>query len=351
MLVNSRRNCQIYIKLIPLILIALGGAACPKPCHAESNLSYIFEANGKTKWVLWSASDNSMHANVELPNVPSSAFFDKERRDAYFIISDAVYRVGPIARFKVAEKFAALPKNFGQIRVAWRDKTSDRLRIIAMQRVLKGQVTREGGKTVYHLPDGGKIAALADPTWGTPYLCRVLELQPNDGSWKLIGVRATKDEAGETPGDSVVDNLRHEAGISTERLLESYTCRNEQCRNDVPQSLVALASHKAKRKLTDDDLSIWRVREGLRSILFATVSGDQLHVTTPILVVGTQATAQVFEVPVAPKEQYGLGVEGDYLLIATEQGGAHPMVIDLRSGHLLLSEKKGKLATWTPDGF
>ena len=61
--------------------------------------------------------------------------------------------------------------------------------------------------------------------------------------------RATKGEAGETPGVSVVDDLRKENGVSSERLLESYTCKTARCRNDVPTAFLELAARQTKHKL------------------------------------------------------------------------------------------------------
>jgi len=112
------------------------------------------------------------------------------------------------------------------------------------------------------------------PNWGAAYVCSVLELQADGATWRLLATRATKDDAGDTPGISVVSDLRNEVGYSSDRLDTSYTCGNGQCANDVPKHLVALASRLAQRKLTDDDeMSIWRPGPGLRSILFNTGMG------------------------------------------------------------------------------
>jgi len=219
-----------------------------------------------------------------------------------------------------------------------------------MQRVSKDQIVTEGTKRVYRMKDGRKVAALTNPDWGVPYICSVLELQ-QDGGWRQIAVRATKDDAGETPGVSVVDDLRKENGVSSDKLLESYTCKSAQCRNDVPAAFVELAAHKTNHKLTDDDLSLWRVGDGLHSILFGTIAGDQLHAVAPILIVGAEASAPTLDLPLNTSGQYGLGVNDRYLLAAEERSGAHPVVIDLRSGHLLLDTPNGAFATWMPVGF
>jgi hypothetical protein len=198
------------------------------------------------------------------------------------------------------------------------------------------------------------VAALTNPDWGVPYICSVLELQQDGGGWRQIAVKATKDDAGLTPGVSVADNLRKENGVSSERLLESYTCVTAPCRNEdapVPTAFVELAAHKTKRKLTDDDLSLWRVGDGLHSILFGIVEGDQLHAAPPIFIVGAEASAPTLELPLNDSGQYGLGVNDRYLLVAEEGSGAHPIVIDLRSGHLLLNVPNGAFAMWMPAGF
>jgi hypothetical protein len=317
----------------------------------SAKLSYFLQSDGKTQWMLWSSGNDRAEPVAELPSVPSSVFFEKDANVADMLVGDDVYRIALSSRPAPAEKVTSLPSEFGAIRALWRDKSTGQLRAIAMQRVAKAQIATEGGKQVYRLKDGAKVAALADPTWGAPYLCSVLELTSDGGAWKRIAVRATKDEAGETPGDSVADDLRQEAGVSSERLLESYTCKSGHCRNDVPAAFVALAARKAKRKLTDDDLSLWRVGDSLHSVLFATVAGDQLHAAAPILVVGAEASAPALDLPLGRAGQYGLGVEEGRLLVAEERSGAHPIVVDLHSARLLLDVAKGELATWVPARF
>ena len=347
---SQRRNGARRSALLSLAL-ALIAVGLASPAAADAKLSYFVQSDGKAQWRLWSAADDRTELLVELPGVPALVFWESDARVADLLIKTDVYRLSLANRPASAEKVASLPTEFGALRALWRDKSTGRLRAIAMQRVAKAQIVTQGGKTSYRLKDGGKVAALADPNWGEPYICFVLELPPDGGPWKRIAARATKDEAGETPGDSVADDLRQEAGVSSERLLQSYTCKAGYCRNDVPEAFVQLAAAKAKRKLTGDDLSLWRVGRGLRSVLLGTVAGDQLHAVAPILVVGAEASAPALDLPLGRSGQYGLGVEDGRLLVAAELTGAHPIVVDLHSGRLLLDLAKGDLATWAPAGF
>ena len=97
----------------------------------------------------------------------------------------------------------------------------------------------------YRAPDGGLVPAARLPDWGIAYLCTVLEWRGDASGWRVLARRATKDDAGETPGIAVADDLRDELGRSSERLARSYTCESGRCRNDVAPHLAAAASAAA----------------------------------------------------------------------------------------------------------
>jgi hypothetical protein len=216
-----------------------------------------------------------------------------------------------------------------------------------MLKIAESDVLDEKGTVKYRLPDGRKIAGMADPDGGIPYACSVLELQADGKTWKPLATRATKDDAGDTPGISVVDDLRKEAGYSSDRLADAYTCRNGQCRNDVPKNLVTLASRLAKRKLSDEDLSIWRPGPGLRSVLFGTVSGDALDMAPPVIILSPDEKSGQ-NLPLGNFEQLSMGVAAGLLLVTDLGTGAYPVVVDLKTGKVRFSAPEATSAVWVP---
>jgi hypothetical protein len=202
---------------------------------------------------------------------------------------------------------------------------------------------------MYRLPDGSKIAGMPDPNWGIPYACSVLELHADGTTWKMLATRATKDEAGDTPGISVVSDLRNEVGYSSDRPDDSYTCGNGQCGNDVPKNLVALASRLSQRKLADDDeMSIWRPGPGLRSILFNTGMGDSRHAVPPVIILSPDEKSGQ-KLPLDQDlHQLMMGIADGLLLVADESYGGHPIVVDLKTGQVRWSWPEATAAVWVP---
>jgi len=136
-------------------------------------------------------------------------------------------------------------------------------------------------------------------------------------------------------------------GYSSDRLDESYTCGNGQCGNDVPKNLVALASRLAKRKLAEDEISIWRSEPGLRSVLFGTVMGDALHATPPVIILSPdEKSGQIL--PLGELHQLSLGVAAGLLLVTDETNGGHPVVVDLKTGQVRFNAPEATSAVWVP---
>jgi hypothetical protein len=179
-----------------------------------------------------------------------------------------------------------------------------------------------------------------------PFVATVLELAPDGKTWKVLARRATKELAGDTPGLSVVDDLRHEDGVSDVRLLGAYTCDAGQCRNDVPADLAEQVNRQTGRRVAADDLSIWKLGPRDPAIVFGTVMGDEVHMTPPVLLVSADGRS-VTALPTQGREQVGLAVDEPYLLLAGEWTGKDPVVIDVRSGRVRFSAK-GLAAMWVP---
>jgi hypothetical protein len=332
-----------------LVLLIFVGLYTAEGSAGETGaqLSFFQPRNSKTEWMIWSAATNRTDVFMELVDAPSLVFWESKPGGVLFVSSKSVFQAEVGQTPAKRKQVAALPRGHGEVRTIWRDAASGRLRVATMLPIAESDVLEEKGKIKYRLPDGRKIAGMSDPDWGLPFACSVLELQEDSTIWKPLTTRATKDEAGDTPGISVVDDLRNEAGYSSDRLAASYSCGNRQCNNDVPKNLVALALRLSKRKPSDvDDFSIWRPGPGLRSVLFGTLMGDALHMASPVIILSADEKSGQ-NLPLGNLQQLNMGLAAGLLLVSDENG-AQPVVVDLKTGQVRFSAPEATSAVWVP---
>jgi len=340
------------LKALVLLIFASLYAAEASAAETGAQLSFLQSRNGKTAWMIWSAAANRTDVFMELETpspdlLPSLVFWESKPGAVLFVSGKSIFQAEMGQRAASRKQVAALPAGHGDVRALWRDAASGRLRVVAMLPIEESDVLDEKGKIIYRLRDGRKIEGMSEPNWGLPYACSVLELQADGTTWKLLATRATKDEAGDTPGISVVDDLREEAGYSSDRVADLYTCGNGQCGNDVPKNLVALASRLAKRKLAEDEISIWRPGPGLRSILFGTAMGDAIHAVPPVIILSPDEKSGQ-NLPLGDLHQLSLGEAAGLLLVTDETNGGHPVVVDLKTGQVRFSTPGATSAVWVP---
>jgi hypothetical protein len=342
------------LKALALLMFA---GLCTAEASADepgAQLSFFQSRNGKTEWMIWSAATSQTDVFMELVDEPSLVFWESKPGAVLFVSGQSIFQaeLGPTpARRK---QVAALPDGHGKVRTIWRDAASSRLRVATMLEIAESDVLNEKGKIRYRLPDGRKIDGMTDGG-GEPFACSVLELQADGRTWKRLTTRATMEGADLSPGISVVNDLRKEAGYSGDRLAESYTCQNGQCGNNVPKNLVALASRLAKRKLSDEDLSIWRPGPGLRSVLFGIDMGEFVHMAPPVIILSPDEKSGQ-NLPLGKRETLRMGVAAGLLLVTDEYKfidekltlGANPVVVDLKTGQVRFSAPKATSAVWVP---
>lgn len=288
----------------------------------------FFQSHGQgCNWLFWRADSNQIQLFLTASSAPRHVFWSVPESNAYYVLGNAIYR-SRIDRIPAQpERVADLPSSFGAVQALWRERSTGRLRVATMQAVAESAIVTTKRGVRYRLADGSTIAALADPAWGLPFIASVLQLGDDRTSWQLIARRATKDQAGDTPGLSVTDDLRHEDGVSNQRLLESYTCSAGICRNAVAAALARRASQAAKRALDPDEVSIFPGDGKQPALLFGTVMGDEVHITGPVLFVPAGEKA-IVALPTEGRRQLGLGFAKSLVLLADEYTGATPIVIE-----------------------
>ena len=204
-------------------------------------------------------------------------------------------------------------------------------------------IKKTGNTVVYRLADGSIVSGMGFPDWGVAAVLTVLECGPR-GEWTRIAQRATKDEAGDTPGMEVVDEFRHERGASRDTIINSCICANwAMCGNDAPKSFVRLLRAADQ----DGEFRYIPPRNGLMGLLFATAFGDTLHTVPPFFLV-SQSGEHMKQIELGDRNAVDACPDSQSLLIADQYGGDNPIVIDLKTGRAVFSSENATDAVWIP---
>jgi len=351
-LLSRRALAGLLVGLLASGLAATLPAQARTPARGEPRLSYVEpRAEGGWMWQLWSPTGT--RTLTRLAEAPQHVFWSKANSSVWYVLGDHVWRLNWQGRSAAGEQIASLPVGHGELRALWIDRTSGRPRIATRLPVEAADVLPPNGADAprLRLRDGSVVPGLATPDWGLPFVVSVLELQPDGKQWKLVARRGTKDMAGDTPGLSVIDDLRLEAGASGDRLIESYGCASGQCSEAAasPQlrdAALRAAAASGGRPLKPDELAQLKRPRGAPSVVFGTVQGDTSHIRHPLLWVAADGrTTQAL--PIGERKQLALGLNGHWLLVADENG-ERPMLFDLRSGKLRLDVPAGRSAMWLP---
>ena len=310
-------------------------------------LSFFEEFPGGVHWRLWDSRDNTFRTLLTTRQKPQLIFWSAGGTAAYYTKGLEIFRLSLADRSLEPIYIGQLPKVAGKVEALWVDTKTRRIRIAAMQPVADADLRKLNGHLVFRAKDGASLPTSDLPHWGRPYIASIWEMGAKKGEWVRVVRRATKSDAGDTPGLSVLADFLDPFGHSNESLLRSYTCDNEQCRNDVPDALVRSASSLVGRPLSSEGLSLWSVNPGGASVLFGIVMGDELHITAPVLLANSGAEGASL-LQVGQRGQMGLGVQGGFLLVADELSGSRPIVVDLKLGAVRLQPKNATGAVWLP---
>jgi hypothetical protein len=306
-------------------------------------LSYFAEGHADCQWIFWSASSQQKRVFLDLPAAPKFVFWDTQERRVYYAIGSRIFAAAYSDRSAAPSAIGGLPA--GDVRVMWIERTSGRLRVVELEEINDDAITKgTNGTVTYRLHDGSSIPGLDSPDWGIPKVCTVLELGPS-GKWLSVARRATKDEAGDTPGLDVVGDLRHERGASQDTLLMSYTYAYREMRGeDLPKGLIPRLTMAVNH--SPHDFVYVPEGHGFAGLLFPTAFGDTEHAETPLFLVSPTHRLRRIKLR-NDGGQIGLGRDGRYLLVAEEYSGDDPTVIDLKTSTTLVSEH-ARAAVWVP---
>lgn len=332
-----RMNLSAFIAGL-LLAVSSTVSGSPSP-----SLSFIEREGNVHLWKIWDADSNKTSSLLTSTTRPDHMFWRAGRREVFYTLGSRIYRLRWATTSSRPEEIANLPAKPESTRAIWLDQQSKRIRIATMTAVKDKDIVRKGGKVYYRLPDGTQIPELTVPSWGAIYIASVLELTPS--GWELVARRSTRDDAGETPGVSVLDVFRNEDGMSNARILEAYSCASGVCRNDVPEPLRSKASQVIARQLDPDAIGMIPDAANRPALIFATTSGDTLHMVPPIFVVDMKDKVRLL--PTSHHGEIAIALRRNLVLVSEEGSGKNPVVFDSTSGQQVFSSR-GANATWIP---
>jgi hypothetical protein len=282
--------------------------------------------------------------------MPRNVLWMPGEANVYYTLGRAVFR----SRFDIAparqELVAQLPDAAGEVRLLWRERGNRRLRVALMadrpQAIVQRPDVRRHARA--RKRGGAYPTVPIDTGWGLPFTASVYELTEDRSGWKLLAQRATRDYAAGAPGVSVINDLRHESGVSNQRLLASYACENGTCGSSVSPKLIRRAAREMAFTPGVDQLASMPGAPQ-STLLFRTITGERRHMAGPVLLLRNteRRGGQLVVLPTEGRAQLGLAVDRSLLLIADEMSGDRPLVAELNTGEVLL-QVDGSGATWVP---
>jgi hypothetical protein len=333
-LLNVIKRARAFpVAALTLLFLASCSDKTPTAVPARAagpSLAYVVALDAAAEWRVVDLGANTETVIARLPQSPEPVFWDSAEPDVYYRAGGKIWRLRWSLPHGQPAAVSALPPASGQLTAFWVDSANGRLRAIEMRR-------RELGK----LPDG--TPERTEPPDATPYLCLVWELTP-EGNWGEIGRYNTSWEVDGSLGYAVADELRRERGWSVASLRARGGCASELCDTEVPEATLKLLPPVA----ADDVPEKYRLLKipGVESsFVFGVRLADRWHPTLPVFWGPTRGPPQ--RLAVGGTGAISLTVNDDYLLVANEDTGSDPMVIDARTGKVIW-QNKGGFATWLP---
>ncbi len=348
------------VKKILLIAAIMSMSAMGVFAAEPASLSYFKHDGSSLQWNWFDTDKETSRAVYSFKEGPAVLYVEAGSSTVWVTAGNHITAFTKSRERLPAEQDIALPQLFNdeKPKALWRDAKDKKLRLATWINAYELPVTND----MIHLEDGSHVPVLKDPEWGTNFVTRLFVY--DGGIWKIDKVMATKSEAGDTPGLSVLDPYWNEDGYSDIHLTAGQYCAGLSSKfagrvchdGPVPESVrdayYAQFYSSCKRhkdgSLDERDCgatTVGRVAcETCRFDLYhPSVEGDRLHAILPVHLYDKQS--QTF-LPVQIDEQGQVYIQGHetFALIVTKN---RVIVIDLQTGRIVLNDE-GENALWLP---
>ncbi|MDV7341520.1 hypothetical protein RYZ26_18080 [Terasakiella sp. A23] len=213
----------------------------------------------------------------------------------------------------------------------WRDASDHNLRVATWVTVRPAQVR----DNIIYLSNTISVPVLRDPEWGAHAVVRLFKQEGN--AWSLEQTLATKSEAGDTPGLSVLKPFWNEEGASDLKMASTKYCKRYDSVFD------GRAREGGNVRIVSHDVETGIVTcKGCRFELTHAISeGDCLHAMLPVHL-WDKEREQIKYLDLPNDGQARLDVNGNFAFV---ESAAIVTVIDLNYGKILLN-KTGEGSFW-----
>lgn len=302
-------------------------------------LSYFIQNGNKWEWTFWNPADQENVIYTTLNDLPKNIIFCFDKKSVLYEQKDGIYENKWPEGRKEKLFTDTIPKtdNDG---FWWIDKTTNRIRTTYLMEV------NDSNRQEFQMLNSSNLL----PDWGVEYICYVNELQ-EDGTWKNVAKKATKWEAGETPGYNVISDLYENA----EGVNYSAACEWNMEKYDYFKKLTDKAKAKLRSEFHDsfDDnssqIQYFPSKDLRNGIAIHTETGDTWHYMLPILFCKENCLSVrlVDDIELTSvTNQIGISFYNNFLLITEEYVCNCPYVYDRNTMKLIFHSRDAKNAAW-----
>jgi hypothetical protein len=341
------------------VLICLVLFYTPSEAKTSVPLSFFIQNNDGFVWSWFYPSDKSTRSIHTFKEKPAALYWEKGGEIIRVIDQGKVISFSG-AGTQLNETPIELPQMLANEKAVamWRDANDQALRIATWVTINSEQV-QDG---TIHLNTSTTVLVMTDPEWGWHAVVRLFKL--DDSGWAIEQTLATKSEAGDTPGLSVIKSFWNEQGASNlQRASQKFCgrygsvfmgrrCDDGHIDMNIRNSFYDVAFPSCKRtkdghlhpKNCDADTAGFIMCESCKfDLVHATREGDSLHAMLPVYL-RHKESGDFERVSLPSKGQIRVDVDGHHAFIESYEAVT---VIDLISGQLLLKQK-GTDAFWFP---
>ncbi|WP_419797738.1 MAG: hypothetical protein ACNI26_15875 [Terasakiella sp.] len=322
-------------------------------------LSYFFQKDGGVVWTWFNPLDASTQPIHKFKNEPAALYWEKGGKEIRVIDQHMIISFSGAGTL-LNDKPIALPQMLANEKPVslWRDPSDHHLRIATWVSIQTEQVQDDK----IRLSNGDIIPTMTNPEWGWHAVVRLFKQKGE--RWVIERTLATKSEAGDTPGLSVLKPFWNEEGHSNINLEASKYCASfdtlfdgRVCHDGYVEQKVKKAFYSyalpnctllSDGTLNDQGCDV--ATSGFVScedcnfdLFHLTEEGDSLHAIFPIFLKNKENDS-FQRLPFAEKGQALIDGNGRYAFIESKEGVS---VLDLMMGNILINAK-GKGAFWLP---
>jgi len=184
-------------------------------------LSFFTDTDDGVQWSWYSPADGKLTTVHTFKNGPDALHADSDGQTIQIIGDGAIHHFNRDGqKLDRVIKLPAMLKDEYPM-VLWRDKEDQQLRLTTWLYIRPEAIHQQGNKTLLRLPNGGTVDAIMDVEWGTHHVNRIFAY---DGDWRVLHTLASKGEAGDTPGLTVIKPYFDESGASEFKLFAKKYC-------------------------------------------------------------------------------------------------------------------------------